>query len=221
MTVTDDRPGAPPPHSSRRPALIATAIALPVTVLLAFAFTTGRDPTASSSHTSPGSAGLSAGPPAAPLTVAASSLPATAQTPCEKVAEKLPVTLNGLAPRAVYGPPFVVAWGDPSVVYRCGVPRPAGLTPGSSTNVYDTGTGTGRTVEWFAVKHQDHTVWTSIDRAVYIEVTVPAAVQGGEVISALSGDIAAALPAVCQAFPAAPPATFDAKLERSLCVNRH
>lgn len=214
MTVTDDRPASPPSRPSRRPALIATAIALPVTVLLALALTSGRHPKPSST------ASPSASAPAAPITVAASSVPAAAQSPCEKVSEKLPVTLNGLAPRAVFGPPFVVAWGSPSVLYRCGVARPAGLTPGSGDEVIDTGPKAGRTVEWFPVKGKDQTVWTSIDRAVYIEVTVPAAVQGGEVISVLSGDIAAALPAVCQAFPSPAPSDFDPTLEKSLCVNR-
>jgi hypothetical protein len=212
MTVTETKPASPPPRPNRRPALIATAIALPVTVLLALAFTAGRHP-----KTSPPS---SASTPAAPSSVAASSLPAAAQSPCEKVSEKLPITLNGLAPRAVFGPPFVVAWGNPSVLYRCGVARPPGLTPNSGAEVIDTGTGAGRTVEWFPVKEKDHTVWTSIDRAVYIEVTVPAQVQGGEVISTLSGYIASALPAICQAFPANPPSDFDAALEKSLCVNR-
>ncbi len=211
MTASAAKPASPPPRPSRRPALIATAIALPVTVLLALAFTAGRAPKTSTSATST---------PAAPITVAASSLPAAAQSPCEKVSEKLPITLNGLAPRAVYGPPFVVAWGDPSVLYRCGVARPARLTPGSGDEVIDTGTGAGRTVEWFPVKGKDQTVWTSIDRSVYIEVTVPAGLQGGEIISALSGYIASALPAVCQAFPANPPSDFDATLEKSLCVNR-
>jgi uncharacterized protein DUF3515 len=213
MTVTETDPASPPPRPSRRPALIATAIALPVTVLLALAFSAGHRPKSSSLSSS-------AAAPAAPITVAASSLPAAAQSPCEKVAEKLPVTLNRLAPRAVFGPPFVVAWGNPSVLYRCGVARPAGLTPGSGSEVIDTGTGTGHTVEWFPVKGKNQTVWTSIDRAVYIEVTVPAEVQGGEIISALSGYIASALPAVCQAFPANPPSDFDAALEKSLCVNR-
>jgi Protein of unknown function (DUF3515) len=216
MTINDAEPASPAPRPSRRPALIATAIAVPVTVLLALAFTAGRHPKSSPSSASSSSPSALA----APVSVAASSLPAAAQSPCEKVSEKLPITLNGLAPRAVFGPPFVVAWGNPSVLYRCGVARPAGLTPGSGTGVIDTGTGAGRTVEWFPVKGKNQTVWTSIDRAVYIEVTVPAQVQGGEVISALSGDIASALPAVCQAFPANPPSDFDATLEKSLCVNR-
>jgi uncharacterized protein DUF3515 len=212
MTVTDTKPTSPPPRPSRRPALIATAIALPVTVLLALAFAAGRHSTTSSPS--------AASTPAAPITVAASSVPAAAQSPCEKAAEKLPVTLSGLAPRAVFGPPFIVAWGNPSVLYRCGVARPAGLTPGSGDLVIDAGTGAGRTVEWFPVKGKNQTVWTSIDRAVYIEVTVPSAVQGSDVISALSGYIASALPAVCQAFPSPAPSDFDPALEKSLCVNR-
>jgi hypothetical protein len=208
MTDTEEKA---PPRASRRAALIATAVALPLTVLLALALTAGRQSKTSSSSPST---------PAAALSVAASTVPAAAQAPCEKVSEKLPVTLAGLAPRAVYGPPFVVAWGSPSVVYRCGVARPSGLTPGSGDEVIDTGTGAGRTVEWFPVKGKNQTVWTSIDRAAYIEVTVPASVQGGEVISALSGYIASALPAICQAFPEPAPSNFDAKLEKSLCVNR-
>jgi hypothetical protein len=212
MTITDTKPASPPPRPSRRPALIATAIALPVTVLLALAFTGGRHPKTSSPS--------AASTPAAPITVAASTVPATAQSPCEKASEKLPVTLSGLAPRAVFGPPFVVAWGNPSVLYRCGVARPAGLTPGSGDLVIDAGTGAGRTVEWFPVKGKNQTVWTSIDRAVYIEVTVPSAIQGSDVISTLSGYLASALPAVCQAFPANPPSDFDPTLEKSLCVNR-
>ena len=175
MTITHAA-GGPAARSPRRAALIATAIALPVTILLALAFTAGRQ-----------REGVSVGTPAGPLNVAASTVPAAAQTPCEKVSEKLPVALNGLAPRAVHGPPFVVAWGKPSVVYRCGVARPSGLTPEQRQLVLDTGTGAGRTVEWFPVKKGEQTVWTAIDRAVYIEVTVPSPGQGGELISTLSG----------------------------------
>ncbi len=210
MTTTHEKPKAgPPPWSARRPALIATAIALPITILLALAFTTGRHEKGSSTST-----------PAGALSVADSTVPDAAQTPCESVSEKLPITLNGLAPRAVHGPPFVVAWGVPSVVYRCGVARPSGLNPQSGQFVIDTGTGPGRTVEWFPVKKGNQTVYTAIDRAAYIEVTVPGTRQGGELISTLSGYVAAALPAVCQAFPVNPPSNFNAALEKSLCVNR-
>ena len=75
-------------------------------------------------------------------------------------------------------------------------------------------------MEWFPVKKGANTLYTAIDRSVYLEVTVPGSRQGGELISTLSGYVAAALPAVCQAYPVNPPSDFDAALEKSLCVNR-
>ena len=189
--------------------MIATAIALPVTVLLALAFTAGR-----------GGGSGSGGKPAGPLSVADFTVAASATAPCEKVSEKLPVTLNTLAPRAVHGPPFVVAWGDPSVVYSCGVGRPAGLTPTSGSQVIDLGPRAGRTVQWYSAAGHGTTVWTAIDRTVYIQVVVPNALQGSDYISPLSGYIASSLPAVCQAYPIPAPKTFTPALEKSLCVNR-
>jgi hypothetical protein len=216
MPMTDTRPVEPAepepkagPRRSRRPALIATAIALPVTILLALAFTAGR-----------GRDSGSGDKPAGPLSVAGSTVAPAATVPCEKVSEKLPVTLNKLAPRAVHGPPFVVAWGDPSVVYSCGVGRPAGLTPASGKEVIDLGPRAGRTVQWYTAPGRGTTVWTAIDRAVYIQVIVPDALQGSDYISPLSGYIASALPAVCQAYPVPAPKIFTPALERSLCVYR-
>ena len=210
MPTTSTKPvpaAADRPRSSRRPAWIATAIAVPVTVVLAFAFTAGHG-------------GGSGSKTVGPLAVPAFTIPAAALAPCEKVSEKLPITLDAMAPRAVHGPPFVVAWGDPSVVYRCGVARPADLNADSGSFVLDTGPGASRTVEWFPVRQKNATVWTSIDRAVYLEVTVPSSIQGSDVISTLSGYIATALPAVCQAFPANAPKNFTPALDKSLCVNR-
>ena len=175
-------------------------------MLLAIAFTAGRSGSGSK--------------PAGPLSVAAFTIPSSALAPCEKVSEKLPITLDSMAPRVVHGPPFVVAWGNPSVVYKCGVARPAHLNANSGSFVLDTGPAASRTVEWFPVKQKSATVWTSIDRSVYMEVTVPSKIQGSDVISTLSGVIASALPAVCQAFPANPPSNFTAALDKSLCVNR-
>lgn len=209
MPTTDTKPppaAAERPRSGRRPAWIATAIALPITVLLAIAFTAGRSGSGSK--------------PTGPLAVATFTIPSAALAPCEKVSEKLPITLDSMAPRVVHGPPFVVAWGNPSVVYKCGVARPANLDANSGSFVLDTGPSASHTVEWFPVRQKSATVWTSIDRSVYLEVTVPSKIQGSDVISTLSGVIASALPAVCQAFPANPPSNFTPALDKSLCVNR-
>lgn len=206
-TETEIAPAAADrPRSKRRPAWIATAIALPVTVLLAIAFTAGR--------------GSGSGKTAGPLTVATFTIPSSAVGACEKVSEKLPITLDAMAPRVVHGPPFVVAWGNPSVVYSCGVARPANLNPTLSDEIIDAGPKAGRTVQWLPAKQKHATIWTTIDRSVYIQVTTPSSVQGADVITELSGYVAAALPAVCQAFPVNPSTTFNAALDKSLCVNR-
>ena len=209
MPTTGTKPApaaAEPKRSGRRPALIATAIALPITVLLAIAFTAGR--------------GGSSPKPTGALDVATFTIASAALAPCEKVSEKLPITLDSMAPRVVHGPPFVVAWGNPSVVYKCGVARPANLNPNLSDEIIDVGPKAGRTVQWLPVKQKNATIWTAIDRSAYIQVTTPSSTQGADVITELSGYIASALPAVCQAFPVNPSTTFNAALDKSLCVNR-
>ncbi|MEO6885064.1 MAG: DUF3515 domain-containing protein [Jatrophihabitantaceae bacterium] len=125
-----------------------------------------------------------AAPPSNPATVA----------PCVKVLAALPVELDSLAPRIVHptpDSPFVVAWGDPPVVLRCGVDRPANLQPGSADFV-----PVVNGVAFFETDVADGTVYTSIDRATYIEVTLPKSIGAGP-LPALATAIAKALPAVC------------------------
>jgi uncharacterized protein DUF3515 len=57
------------------------------------------------------------------------------------------------------------AWGDPAVVLRCGVERPAGLT-GSEVVVVD---GVG----WVLAEHPGAYVFTTSDLATYVQVRVP------------------------------------------------
>ena len=131
-----------------------------MTVIVAFALARGSG----KSHEATPS-----GPPP-PITVAAPPSNAAAEAPCAQVLSALPVKLGPLAPRAVHtepDSPFVVAWGDPPVVLRCGVTRPAGLTPGSSEQVFLAGE-----VYWLPVQEKSSTVFTSVDRSVYVEVRV-------------------------------------------------
>lgn len=60
------------------------------------------------------------------------------------------------------------AWGDPPIVYRCGVAAPEGLTP---TSVLASVNG----VEWFPQEHTDGFVFTTVKREVNIQMTVPKA----------------------------------------------
>ena len=118
------------------------------------------------SPTQSGTAGPSALPP---IRVSAPPANAAADAPCTKLLATLPITLADLPGRPAQSTwTYVAAWGDPAVVLRCGVPRPAQLRPGSSNlDIAING------VLWLPIQLKDSTVWTSVDRAAYIEVTVP------------------------------------------------
>jgi hypothetical protein len=120
---------------------------------------------------------------------------------CAKVTAKLPVQLGPLAPRIVHAP-SVVAWGDPAVVLACGVGRPADLKPGSSTQFVTAGPDAGPFYD--VTSSHGANVFTTVDRAAYISVTVPAKYQGANVMPPLSRAIAAALPPVCSTDPNEP-----------------
>jgi hypothetical protein len=60
------------------------------------------------------------------------------------------------------------AWGDPPVVMRCGVQRPEGLTITAQLN-------TVNGIDWLVEKRDGGHVFTSVGRAAYVEVVVPAA----------------------------------------------
>ncbi|MEP6598196.1 MAG: DUF3515 domain-containing protein [Actinomycetota bacterium] len=190
----------------RRNALIATALAVPITVLLAFALASGRG------DSSTATIGRATGQPPVlpPITVPAPPSDAASAAPCIQVLSVLPVQLGPLAPRVVTpstpGSPFVVAWGDPPVVMRCGVARPAQLAPESSEFLVLVGG-----VNWLPIKQAAATVFVSIDRPVYIEVTVPQQLTY-QPLPILGEAIASKLAAVCTvpqpAVPAPTPSTL-------------
>jgi uncharacterized protein DUF3515 len=84
--------------------------------------------------------------------------------------------------------PYVRAWGDPPVVLVCGVAQPAGFTS-SSGLIQING------VAWFVdTSAKDVVVWTAVDRAVYVQVRVPASADSSSVTD-LTAPITKALPA--------------------------
>lgn len=199
-----DEPEASERFYRRRAAVIASAIALPLTVILALALT--------AAHRSTSSAG-----PASVLSVAAYPANPASDATCARILQRLPVTLSGLATRRVSSASTsVVAWGDPAVVLRCGVPRPSGLAPNSADYVQEVGDSAGRSVEWLPAAVKKQTVWTTIDRGVYVEVTVPGKYDGASMITPLTTAVSQATPAVCLAQPNPAPATPVA----NLCVDR-
>jgi hypothetical protein len=114
------------------------------------------------------------------------------------VLAQLPVTLTGLDPRVVHTKPetpYVVAWGDPAIVLQCGVARPKDLKAGSGAQFILGGAGTG---PYYDVQRDgDANVYTTVDRAAYVSITIPANYQGADKLPPLSTAIAKALPAVC------------------------
>jgi hypothetical protein len=145
----------------RRAAAVATAVAVPLTVVLALLLAR------------PGSAPAPTAPsaPAAlpPIRVAAPPAPSAAgQRSCRELISALPTTLGDRPARPVDSPsPYVVAWGDPPVVLRCGVARPAAFIATADTLVISG-------VTWFAERRGASTSWTVVDRPVYVEVVAPA-----------------------------------------------
>ena len=61
---------------------------------------------------------------------------------------------------------LTAAWGEPPITLRCGVPAPAGLTASSECLEVD---GVG----WYAEPAEGGMLFTTIGRAVFVEVGVP------------------------------------------------
>jgi hypothetical protein len=87
--------------------------------------------------------------------------------------------------------PYVVAWGNPAIVLKCGVPRPAALRP-NSADLLVLVDG----VNWLPTHPKGENVFTTVDRAAYISVSVPTSYPQPP-LGPLADAILQALPAVC------------------------
>ena len=155
-------------------------------MILAFVFSAGRG---SNSTATPSA---SASGPLPGVTVAAPPAPSSATlAACVKVFAKLPVQLGTLAPRKTETDSSVVAaWGNPAIVLRCGVPRPAIFDTPAAAQPVDV-----NDVLWQPDPQKNQTVYTAVDRgSIYIDVTVPA---GADQPLALLAPAISALKATC------------------------
>lgn len=116
------------------------------------------------------------------LAVSTVPVPAAASADCARLLSGLPQEIESagvMTPRRVLAdpvPPGTVAWGgersadgdpaDQPIVLRCGLPRPAELTPTSVLLDVDG-------VEWLELPGAGATTWVVVDRAVYIGLTLP------------------------------------------------
>ncbi|GAA5062376.1 DUF3515 domain-containing protein [Nocardia callitridis] len=174
----------PEPTAARAqhsPALIATAVALPVALVVAvliIAIFAGRMEV----EREP----LALGPVPAP----------NADGPaCAALLPALPIDLGELTKSTIVepAPPATRAWqpkeGGDAVVLRCGLDRPLEFDRASPLQLVDG-------VQWFELRDDTAKVstWVAVDRATYVAVTIPDG-SGPTPLQTVSDALAAALPA--------------------------
>ncbi|HEV7707554.1 MAG TPA: DUF3515 family protein [Asanoa sp.] len=150
-------------RSTRQAALIATAVALPlalIVVLLSFWRFSPDDPKAAPATPSPAAQATT------PVPMAAPALSPRAATLCRALLSQLPQTIRDRAQRPVTaGTEQNAAYGDPAITLACGIPAPT-FPPTDLVNLLDK-------VCWHSADTAGGTVLTTVDREVPIQVTVP------------------------------------------------
>jgi hypothetical protein len=108
----------------------------------------------------------------APAVIVAVPAPQAQDAACRKLSDALPQRLGDYRRAQLVQPAPVgaAAWqpagaGDP-VVLRCGLERPADFVVGSPIQVVDR-------VQWFEVSQDQRSTWYTVDREVYVALTLP------------------------------------------------
>lgn len=135
--------------------------------------------------------------PTGPLALVPVDAPDAGNPACANLVSALPPELpsNGKQLKrlaiAEPAPPAAAAWagerGEP-VVMRCGLGKPAEYQPTSQLREIDK-------VNWLPVEGDGATTWYTVDRPVYIALTIPDDAGTG-VVQQMSETIATAVPAV-------------------------
>lgn len=172
-------------RTTRQAALWATAVAVPLTLVVALlAFLAFRPDDEPAAQPSP-SPSPSRSQPTTPVAMDAPELSERATVVCRALVSQLPTSLRGLDMRPVTaGPEQNAAFGDPAVTVSCGAPK-------ASYRQTDQLFQLNR-VCWHQVDRPDATEWTTVDREVPVRVTVPKAYEApGQWTTALSTTVAA------------------------------
>lgn len=171
----------------RGAALLATLIALPITLLVAVLAFTKLTPDAPAAAPSP-SATTARVQSTAPVEMAAPALAARPATVCRALLSQLPTSIRDLAQRPVTaGPEQNAAYGDPALTVACGGTEP---TFPATDEVW-----TVNRVCWHLAEQGEQTVLTTVDRETSIEVHVPRAyAQPLQWVPSISSTIVASVP---------------------------
>ena len=112
-------------------------------------------------------------------------VPSSAPSACAAVMATLPKTLDGLDERDTSpASTDVRAWGDPPVVVRCGVDRPADYDPTA-------GCAQVNRVGWYEQPATDGSILTANWASPRVEVSLPGRYTPAAVLVAVSNAIAA------------------------------
>lgn len=84
---------------------------------------------------------------------------------CKGLLADDPLTVADQKSRRV-GNGNAAAWGDPAIILRCGVEKPAGLGPATRCDMV-------KGVGWFTESTADGYLFTTIGREFYVSVEVP------------------------------------------------
>jgi hypothetical protein len=164
-------------RTTRTAALWATAVAVPVAVLVGVLIFVKLIPDTTAADRPDAAATSPAAVPAAPVPVAAPKLAPRAARVCLAVTSQLPSAIRTLPARTVTaGPEQNAAYGEPPITVQCGVPQPAMCaTPagGAGCVPLDTELLIMNDVCWYAAPGTRANVFTTMDREVAVRVTVP------------------------------------------------
>jgi hypothetical protein len=177
-TRPEPQPAAPD-RTARTAALWATVVAIPVAVLAGFLIFSKIVPESPVAAPAP-SATQPAVVPAEAVQMTAPKLAARPAAVCLAVTSQLPLKIRDLAARKVSaGPEQNAAFGEPPLTVACGVTQPktcASLDQtGSGCVPMDTELMTMNRVCWYAHEQAEATTFTTMDREVAVQVTVPKA----------------------------------------------
>lgn len=173
-TRPDPQPAAVD-STTRGAAVWATLIAVPVAVLAGLLVFSKIVPEADTAAPAP-SATQPAVVPADPVRMAAPKLPARTAQVCLAVTSQLPAGVRDLAARRVSaGAEQNAAYGAPALTVACGVARPAMCATLDATGCVplDTELMIMNRVCWYADEQAAATTFTTMDREVPVQVTVP------------------------------------------------
>jgi hypothetical protein len=174
MVELKTRPPEKPDRATRGAALWATLIAVPVAVLVGVVFFLSARPEkpAEPAPTTPVAV------PSTPVRMAAPELSARAAQVCLAVTSRLPAAVRDLPARKVSaGPEQNAAYGEPPLTVACGVAMPRmceTIAGGRGCVPLDADLLIMNRVCWYGAQAATGAVFTTMDREVAVQVTVPA-----------------------------------------------